>query len=644
MNNRKNTRTSSAILHNEKLLNLLGALLETDVDIRRLLLDDFPDIYNELKSTLSYDGQIDFLILNTDIEELFNAIKHNRYFNNKLNGEHLIRMQEIISEIDIIKKIQEPGSPYNENWYIHRNGIENYIANALIKEGRSIIIKAPIKFGKSWLLKYMAHRLSKINQFCIISLDLSAFDSMEELLPSLADQIHNWLDRNHIIDETKNSILEKIKWGRSNYDLGTTILDNVASIVDRSGGHCLFILDNSDTLQARPGSDIDKFLSAITMQRASASNRGSFSHSNRLLLNSDDAIPPIGYSKKVNYLATVPLSTKEYVSSCDQSNIVEIEIPEYSAAQVESLANMYGVEASRDDIKNLMKEIGGHPYLAVLAMCNARLAGTNISQSVRLAPRILAEYFNALADQIKGRAGLQEAFADLANGHKASSDSYLLRELSNIGVTVYDGFLEHYRLRSPIYAELLMYLGIPDELAEAPSVDGQRVVYYAKLEGSIHSDVHREHLKSAFEKIIQLATEDVTLKIEEVSAGSILIKIRGHEDGLKRLLAQINRFLLKDFNGSVIIEISRNEPRRKHNVKFGTKQPSGSESFDVRTELSQKYRTEADFGAFCLDWFPRVYHNFSTGMDRTTKTNILLSSVPLPEIQAVLSKIRYSDD
>ena len=56
----------------------------------------------------------------------------------------------------------------------------------------------------------------------------------------------------------------------------------------------------------------------------------------------------------------------------------------------------------------------------------------------------------------------------------------------------------------------------------------------------------------------------------------------------------------------------------------------------VRQQLDQVLRTDADLDAFCLDHFPEVHRRFARGMDRTDKVNLLLSVEELADIVAKL--------
>src|SRR4051812_27628316 len=48
---------------------------------------------------------------------------------------------------------------------------------------------------------------------------------------------------------------------------------------------------------------------------------------------------------------------------------------------------------------------------------------------------------------------------------------------------------------------------------------------------------------------------------------------------------------------------------------------------EVRMALLERLPMSADFDAFCLDFFPKVYGLFAPGMNRLERTNLLLESV-----------------
>lgn len=60
----------------------------------------------------------------------------------------------------------------------------------------------------------------------------------------------------------------------------------------------------------------------------------------------------------------------------------------------------------------------------------------------------------------------------------------------------------------------------------------------------------------------------------------------------------------------------------------------------LRELLRDTLRTDGDFNAFVLDYFPDVHRNFTSGMDRTSKLNLLLESVDGVDILRALIKLK----
>ena len=58
----------------------------------------------------------------------------------------------------------------------------------------------------------------------------------------------------------------------------------------------------------------------------------------------------------------------------------------------------------------------------------------------------------------------------------------------------------------------------------------------------------------------------------------------------------------------------------------------------LRELLFSVLRTDSDFVAFVLDYFPEVQQKFSSGMDRVSKVNLLLESEDSDEILKALHR------
>jgi hypothetical protein len=58
---------------------------------------------------------------------------------------------------------------------------------------------------------------------------------------------------------------------------------------------------------------------------------------------------------------------------------------------------------------------------------------------------------------------------------------------------------------------------------------------------------------------------------------------------------------------------------------ISTMSSSENLSVEIRTLLRHLFQTDPEFDAFCIDIYPSIYWRFTSGMDRITKENIMLS-------------------
>lgn len=59
---------------------------------------------------------------------------------------------------------------------------------------------------------------------------------------------------------------------------------------------------------------------------------------------------------------------------------------------------------------------------------------------------------------------------------------------------------------------------------------------------------------------------------------------------------------------------------------------------ELRKFIDENLRTHAEFDAFCCENFPRVFEQFSAGMPRAVKVNLLLQAIPHEKIEEALSR------
>lgn len=69
-----------------------------------------------------------------------------------------------------------------------------------------------------------------------------------------------------------------------------------------------------------------------------------------------------------------------------------------------------------------------------------------------------------------------------------------------------------------------------------------------------------------------------------------------------------------------------------------TPPPPSVSTSQLRQMLDHALPTDAQLDAFCIDYLPSVHRQFSDGMERTRKLNLLLSSTPAEDILAQLRR------
>ena len=122
--------------------------------------------------------------------------------------------------------------------------------------------------------------------------------------------------------------------------------------------------------------------------------------------------------------------------------------------QVETLAQLYGLEWTSQDFAALMSLIGGHPYLVRLAMHRANLSGGLSARELLTEPSnlfddFLQRYARRLQLQPEMLAGVRRLRSDSLS--ELDPDASAALESSGIAVEEKVGF---YRLRYRLYERL----------------------------------------------------------------------------------------------------------------------------------------------------------------------------------------------
>src|SRR5690606_27321493 len=92
-----------------------------------------------------------------------------------------------------------PGQPYTEAWHIIHQHEEN-IAVESLHGGESVVVSAPLHFGKTWFMQRVGTRLEAMEPAMTVAyleLDLADWSSLEALLRSMGEQLADVVGGGH---------------------------------------------------------------------------------------------------------------------------------------------------------------------------------------------------------------------------------------------------------------------------------------------------------------------------------------------------------------------------------------------------------------------------------------------------------------
>jgi hypothetical protein len=292
----------------------------------------------------------------------------------------------------------------------------------------------PERFGKTWLLEHLLaeFRRRRGGDCAIIQVNLHAISqeqraSFDTFLRALALDL--------VADEPDGDELVERAFGLTSAAPNDKLRRLVRELLQRTQGPLVIAIDHADTVLGQPYSD-----SFFGMLRAWAENTRDPWTRLRLILA----------------VSTTPMRLTENVHNSPFRNLSEpIELDELDAPQLAELARRHGLPWGAEEIEQLTGLVGGHPYLARLAMYQAAQHGiplTKILTGVGDAGPF-EEHLRVCRSFLRSRPALAEALRGLGPEGTDSLDPEAYEELRRAGLVHYtDG---RFRLRCRLYSWLL---------------------------------------------------------------------------------------------------------------------------------------------------------------------------------------------
>lgn len=300
------------------------------------------------------------------------------------------KKKTVSSELPFPEGSVQPDS----NLYIEREGIEYICNQTLIQPGSLIRIKAPRLFGKTSLINRIITQFQSPNwQTAYLTLA-----SVEQGIISDLDKFLRWL----CFQVTLSINLENKLNNYWNTDiLGSN--DNCTLYFEQ------YILSNLDTPLVLAIDDVDRvfsypnviedFLGMLRFWHEKGKNYPIWQKLRLIISHSTEVYIPLDFNQSP-FNAGVP-----------------IELFEFSSQQVQHLANLHQLKWDSLEITQLMKMIGGHPYLvrsALYAVSRGNLSYNQLLKEASTEAGIyshhLRGYLTILQKNNREPLRLQEAF------------------------------------------------------------------------------------------------------------------------------------------------------------------------------------------------------------------------------------------
>lgn len=249
-----------------------------------------------------------------------------------------------------VLKPQPPGRSYDPDWYINSSDEEKNALNHLNSSGSPVSIYGIKRSGKTAFLEHLLQiiKSDKSINNNIVRINFGNFDEEDESsLGSFLKQLaYKMVDKLFGSQEDAIEVVDNL-WKPK---LGVkSSIDNIMEryILDKVEGILILAIDDADEIWKLDFKD-----AIFGMLRSWVQNSGEKWQKFRLILA----------------VSTEPTKLIQDANQSPFNLSVPIYLKDLDADQLQLLSEKYGLDWGASEIKELMAQIGGHPYLARLIM------------------------------------------------------------------------------------------------------------------------------------------------------------------------------------------------------------------------------------------------------------------------------------
>ncbi len=266
---------------------------------------------------------------------------------NKWEKEHSDSQSQHKEQVTVPPSVQSSKLPAvsgtaGVSYYVERPPIEAQCYREIFKDGALIRIKAPQKMGKTWLMNRIFEYAAQQGGYQTVFFDLlepeeAVLSDLDELLKYFCSAVSWRLGLTDKVDEYWQKKRAKTLKCRRYFE---------REILEKLKEPLVLGLDNVDEIFSPKFQLVAAdFFGMLRSWYGNGQTLSTWKKLRLLVVYATEDLPNLGV----------------YQSPFNVGR--EIKLPEWTAPQIMSLAQQYGLNWSEDETEKLMALVGGHPYL-----------------------------------------------------------------------------------------------------------------------------------------------------------------------------------------------------------------------------------------------------------------------------------------
>lgn len=422
------------------LRRFLYRILGNSEGLRHLCLDHFQELVPRLSSTTDLLTGVNMLFEQVDTKVLLAVLRSESPWAEAFESYRSLIEYEAAptplpaSSSPAESQLQPPGCAYDSRWYVARLREEQRALARLRVGGGAVVIQAPKWFGKTWFIQHLSTQ--SFTNSCAVALSPSTLATIETMasfdgfLRAVLRQIIA-----HALGcdaaATAEAVAEAWRYTTDpvtniNHFMEARVLPQIGQV---SGRSLILVIDNAEELAER-----SYMLSFFRLLRGWMDRGIKPPWSTLRLL--------LGISKSPMILL------KDADANHSPFNIAQtIELGELNSLQLASMAEQHGLSWSEADSQTIQADIGGHPYLARLALYEMQLSGQPLAQLLQPGSPLFSEYLTSTVDWMRRNPSMREAFVRVLADPRTAIAPDTFDRLYYAGLLIQDDITEEYRPR-----------------------------------------------------------------------------------------------------------------------------------------------------------------------------------------------------